>query len=100
MTRKVPKLTGALRAANAKSATKCKVSSPGAAQERRAKFMVSLVSEANEVHAQDNCQQLDFGIAPQARCNVKKILHQVLGKLHSLSLRNALSPRRVKSNFS
>ena len=72
MTRIVPKLTGALRSANAKSATKCKVSSPGAAQERRAKFMVSLVSEANEVQAQDNCQQLDFGIAPQAQCNVKK----------------------------
>ena len=72
MTRKVPKLTGALRSANAKSATKCKVSSPGAAQERRAKFMVSLFSEANEVHAQDNCQQLVFGIAPQAQCNVKK----------------------------
>ena len=72
MTPKIPKLTGALRTANAKSATKCKVSSPGAAQERRAKFMVSLFSEANEVHAHDNCQQLAFGIAPQAHCNVKK----------------------------
>ena len=48
------------------------VSSPGAAHEHRAKFIVSLFSEANEVHAQDNCQQLAFGIAPQAQCNVKR----------------------------
>ena len=51
---------------------KCQVSSPDAAQERRSKFTVSLFSEANEVHAQDNYQQLAFGIAPQAQCNVKK----------------------------
>ena len=46
------------------------VSSSSAAHERRAAFTASLFSDAIEVHTQDSCQQLIFGIAPQAQCCV------------------------------
>ena len=77
------------------------VSSSGSAQERRAEFTASLVSEAIEVHTQDSCQQLTFGIAPQAQCGVaSKMQRRLPGNPCSFSQRASPSSRQATANFS
>ena len=77
------------------------VSSPSAAQERRAEFAASLFSEAIEAHTQDSCQPLAFVIAPQSQCGVaNKMKYRLLHNAHSLSQRASPTSRQATANFS